>query len=248
MQFESLYGVADAYEAWEVAHPGTSSFSFVSQSVNWQEYPCLRPVCEELFGAACVDKPDVGAGVEAWHFRRTNDTEVVVLWRDSGTSTVDVSSIIQSAGYRVRASESGALQADASTAVVVGAEAIIVTEDVDTDGDSLGDLVETEVYGSDPARSDTDGDGQGDAEEILAGSDLLSPTNYFCINSVRAGAGINVILSWNSGFCKQYSVDQRLSLTGASVRVASGIAATPPLNNHTVVVDSASSFYSIAVH
>ncbi len=37
----------------------------------------------------------------------------------------------------------------------------------DTDGDSLEDIVETQVYGTNPYHADTDGDGRSDGEEVF---------------------------------------------------------------------------------
>lgn len=39
----------------------------------------------------------------------------------------------------------------------------------DTDGDGLADLAEVKVYRTDPKKSDTDGDGRRDGEEVKAG-------------------------------------------------------------------------------
>lgn len=43
----------------------------------------------------------------------------------------------------------------------------------DTDKDSLSDKMEVEVYGTDPTKKDTDGDGFGDAIEVLNGFNPL---------------------------------------------------------------------------
>jgi hypothetical protein len=52
-----------------------------------------------------------------------------------------------------------------------------VWERPDSDGDGLYDDDELEVYGTDPAWWDTDGDGAGDGEEVYYGSGPLDP---FC--------------------------------------------------------------------
>ena len=44
----------------------------------------------------------------------------------------------------------------------------------DTDGDSLEDIVETQVYGTNPYHADTDGDGRSDGEEVSIGTDPLA--------------------------------------------------------------------------
>jgi len=47
--------------------------------------------------------------------------------------------------------------------------------DQDDDGDGLTDAFETQEAGTDPRNPDSDGDGAGDANELLAGSDPLDP-------------------------------------------------------------------------
>ena len=47
--------------------------------------------------------------------------------------------------------------------------------DQDDDGDGLTDSFETQEAGTDPRNPDSDGDGAGDANELLAGSDPLDP-------------------------------------------------------------------------
>jgi hypothetical protein len=48
----------------------------------------------------------------------------------------------------------------------------------DSDGDGLYDDDETGVYGTNPAVYDTDGDGNGDGEEIYYGTNPLDSTSY----------------------------------------------------------------------
>lgn len=46
---------------------------------------------------------------------------------------------------------------------------------VDTDGDGLGDYQETNVYGTDPLKRDTDNDGMSDGDEIKRGRNPFGP-------------------------------------------------------------------------
>lgn len=46
---------------------------------------------------------------------------------------------------------------------------------VDTDGDGLADVAETNIHGTDPENPDTDGDGISDGDEVAAGTDPLTP-------------------------------------------------------------------------
>ena len=50
--------------------------------------------------------------------------------------------------------------------------------DIDSDGDGLTDTDETDLYGTDPNNSDTDGDGVGDGQEVADGTDPLDPNDY----------------------------------------------------------------------
>jgi hypothetical protein len=63
----------------------------------------------------------------------------------------------------------------------------------DSDGDGLYDDDETDVYGTDPAVYDTDGDGFGDGEEIYYGSNPLDSNSAAGVvgngNDVSLGAG-----------------------------------------------------------
>ncbi|MFB6270915.1 MAG: calcium-binding protein [Halobacterium sp.] len=47
--------------------------------------------------------------------------------------------------------------------------------DEDTDGDGLDDAIEVHRYGTDPTDADTDGDGVPDGQEVLAGTDPVTP-------------------------------------------------------------------------
>lgn len=49
---------------------------------------------------------------------------------------------------------------------------------VDSDGDGLTDVQETNIYGTNPLAADTDGDGVVDSVEISAGSNPLDPASF----------------------------------------------------------------------
>ncbi len=49
-------------------------------------------------------------------------------------------------------------------------------EETDTDGDTIPDRLEIEVYGTDPLNPDTDGDGFPDGLELLQGFNPLEKT------------------------------------------------------------------------
>lgn len=83
------------------------------------------------------------------------------------------------------------------------ADGLCDENDFDDDADGLGDLSELAGTSFDPAtvtdplRRDSDGDGSGDGEEALAGSDPLDPEAYLRILAIRPDAG-GAALSWTA--------------------------------------------------
>ena len=83
--------------------------------------------------------------------------------------------------YSSSASVFAALEPDASAKPAPAAEATSTPVapqadvNIDTDNDGLVDADETNVFGTDPMKSDTDGDGYGDGAELKSGYDPLTP-------------------------------------------------------------------------
>lgn len=117
---------AAAYMNWETANPGVSSFSFDSLAVDWDEYPYLRPVAEELQNFGWTADLALGAGVRAFRLANGAD-EAVLVWRDSGTSSVDVTGVLD-AGARVIGLETGVHYGLNVGAIDVGQEPLLITE------------------------------------------------------------------------------------------------------------------------
>lgn len=127
MTWDTQRGAAQAYFTWEAAHAGQSSFTFNGSVVDWDEYPYSRPVAEELRDFMWVADLSLGSGVDAFHLRR-GTTDAVLAWRTSGTATYDFSAWVGS-GARSVGLETGVHYGVGSSAVELGMEPLLVTED-----------------------------------------------------------------------------------------------------------------------
>ena len=99
------------------------------------------------------------------------------------------------------------------------------------------------------AGEDYDGDGFRDLFEFYAGTDPTNAVSLLKVVQVSPGAASNFVLDWASVAGKVYDIRWIADLmTPPWGTVASNIAATPPLNVHTVGVTGANSgFYRVDV-
>jgi len=120
----------------------------------------------------------------------------------------------------------------------------------DQDHDGLINTLETEVYHTNPAVADSDGDGQNDGQEVIAGNSPSDATSVFAVKSVEDLAGDGVKLSWSSVPGKTYRVEVSETMA-ASQWVVTGpaITAVADLTSTTVAKSPSSTraFYRIAV-
>ena len=119
--------VVEAFEAWELRHPGDAAFSHPTTGVDWSVYPFLRPVAEELAAFIWTADLDLGAGVTAFHLTRAG-TDAVLCWRAEGASAVDVSALLGSS-IRAVELETGAQSDPDPAAVGLGVTALLLVED-----------------------------------------------------------------------------------------------------------------------
>ena len=92
MLFATQVQTGEAYETWEADHPGESSFSFESLTVDWDEYPYLAPVATAMRDYLWEADLDLGSDVDAFQLDKSGE-DAVVLWRESGLSSVDLSGV-----------------------------------------------------------------------------------------------------------------------------------------------------------
>lgn len=121
----------------------------------------------------------------------------------------------------------------------------------DSDADGLPDWWE-KLYFNDPRTanplSDTDGDGQLNYAEFLAGSNPLDPHSVFRIEGYQATRqtnGMHVVIRWASFEGSTYSIWSATLVQCPYSLVATNIAATPPVNTFSGTLASSNGFFRV---
>jgi hypothetical protein len=128
------------------------------------------------------------------------------------------------------------------------AVAFYVPEGSDADADGLADWWEYYHFGhyGASAVSDSDGDGHSNADEWEAGTNPCDPSSVLRMSGWIAAASYRV--SWPSTAGRTYRLLSSTNVAGPFATVASGIAATPPVNTYQPAASSAAQrFYRIEV-
>ncbi len=123
----------------------------------------------------------------------------------------------------------------------------------DSDSDGLPDWWE-KLYFNDPRAAnpltDTDGDGQSNYEEFIAGSNPLDASSTFRIagyQALRQTNGTQIVIHWASFEGNTYSLWSASVVQGPYSMVATNIVATPPFNAVTNVAGPSNKFLRIGV-
>lgn len=120
---------------------------------------------------------------------------------------------------------------------------LLASKSQDTDDDGASDTFETHRLGSNPGMFDTDGDHQGDGSEYRAGTRVLDPTSYLGFSNVVFRGDSEIVLRWLSVSNRFYRLGRCSNLVDSVFGpFASNIPATPPLNTHTVDVNTATAW------
>jgi len=111
----------------------------------------------------------------------------------------------------------------------------------DTDGDGIPDAWENRYFGGlsyATRTSDRDGDGAGDHEERIAGTDPTSSTSVLAFTAITL-PGNAIALQWQSVEGQTYAVGRSTNLAEGFIPLQTNIPAMPPQNTYTDIVGTA---------
>lgn len=123
----------------------------------------------------------------------------------------------------------------------------------DSNGDGLPDWWE-KLYFNDPRAAnplaDTDGDGHSNYAEFIAGSNPLDSNSMFRITGMQGvwqTNGTQIVIRWASFGGNTYSIWSAAVAQGPYSMIATNIAATPPVNAATNMLQISNVFFRIGV-
>ena len=82
--------IANEFYAWELAHPGASSFNYVRDDPYPYDYAAFTDV---LAGAAYEAHIDLAEGVTCLHFSKDGE-RAYMIWSDQGEQMIDLSAVV----------------------------------------------------------------------------------------------------------------------------------------------------------
>ncbi|HBA85482.1 MAG TPA: hypothetical protein DCZ95_15455 [Verrucomicrobia bacterium] len=124
-----------------------------------------------------------------------------------------------------------------------------VSQTGDTDGDGLSDRREINGLSSHPLLRDSDGDGQDDYAEFVAGASASDPYDCFQLNNHPAQDDAGWVLSWAGVAGRFYDVMVSTNLCGAWSGAEQGtdLPGVPGLMTYTARTESALGIYRVKV-
>ncbi len=119
----------------------------------------------------------------------------------------------------------------------------------DTDGDGLDDGYEVNVLTTDPLLVDTDGDGSPDGAEVAAGTDPKLTGSVLVVSSIQLNPDLTVTLGWVGASNRTYRVHQAGELPAMVVTtLTNGLPAVLPTTSFTTTpATNSARFYWIEV-
>jgi hypothetical protein len=121
---------------------------------------------------------------------------------------------------------------------------------VDSDGDGIDDSWEIAHFGnlSPTSLSDSDGDGQSDYAEYLAGTDPRDAKSSLHISSVQRSSTNDITVQWPSVTGRHYTLQTTGDLkNGPWLPAAINIPATPPSNSYTLRLNAPVAFLRVVL-
>ncbi len=144
-QYATTEEVADAFRAWETAHPGQSSFNYPVRVRDWNAYPYqLKGLARELLYAHYETEITAfrAQGVNVHKLLKTDGRnwvyqngrvvstkptwDIYLLWSEAGEKTVDFSNVLTGT-LKCVAGRSGAETVQSATSLRIPEEAIVCT-------------------------------------------------------------------------------------------------------------------------
>lgn len=141
-----------------------------------------------------------------------------------------------------------AYKAGFNESLVASAEFVFIDLNPDSDNDGLPDGWESQHFGNSTAadpNTDPDRDGLSNLQEYLAGTDPITASTLMVTISQTGVQQLSI--RWTSTTNSTYQLERCANISSGSgwTVIASGIAATPPMNSYSISSQQETSFYRV---